>query len=382
MSEGKTTLALNMIIGAGEANEMNRCLESVCIEGLFDEIVIVLTSTDLEIRKVAEKFTKKIYDFKWIDDFAAARNEALKHTKCEHVMWLDADDVIEELARSRLMRMKEYISNDNHDIYLIPYNLVYDEEGTVLQFIPRDRVFKRRRGIKWYHRVHEQLITKNHIHSVAVFNGISVEHKPVKESTAGIVRNLKILEEEYLKDTESKHYGFFYARDLMITNSMEKALAIFDDLIRERTGTADNLFSCASNIAMYYTYDNENSLKTETIDVGENYARIALSFSEKYAEPYVLLGDIYRYKGMLNECIEFYKMAMAKKLDGYGLQQTEFYEQIPAQRLSEIYEGGGEFTSLEQALYYNKLALSHSKSNEHLLKDKKRILNKIIDKGD
>lgn len=375
-----TTLALNIIVGPNEAFELNRCLESVCVEGLFDEIVIVTTSHDEEVKKVAEKFTSKVFYLKWCDDFAAARNEALKHTTTKHMMWLDADDVIEEPSRSRLLRMKEFISKDNHDTFLVSYNLVYNEVGEVTQFMPKDRVFKLYKNLQWKYRIHEQVEIKNKDRNVAAFNGISVEHRPTKDGEVGVLRNLKILEEEYNKDISNKHYAFFYARDLMITDQMDKALMIFDSLVRKRTGTQDNLFACSLNIATHYTY-KEEGLKEETLDMGETYSRIALSFSERYAEPYVILGDIYHYKGMVNEAIDFYKTAMSKHLDGFGLQQTEFYEKLPADRLSRIYEEDDSFTALEQALFYNKLALQHAQKDEVLLANRKRILQKINEGG-
>ena len=38
----------------------------------------------------------------WIDDFAAARNEALSHATGDYAFWLDADDVVEPGEREKL----------------------------------------------------------------------------------------------------------------------------------------------------------------------------------------------------------------------------------------------------------------------------------------
>ena len=48
------------------------------------------------------KFGAKVFDFVWIDDFAAARNEALAHATGDYAFWLDADDVVEPGEREKL----------------------------------------------------------------------------------------------------------------------------------------------------------------------------------------------------------------------------------------------------------------------------------------
>ena len=80
-----------------EENNLPHCLESV--QGLFDEIVVVDTgSTDRTI-EIARSFGAKVFDFVWVDDFAAARNAALAHATGDYAFWLDADDVVDPPER-------------------------------------------------------------------------------------------------------------------------------------------------------------------------------------------------------------------------------------------------------------------------------------------
>jgi glycosyltransferase involved in cell wall biosynthesis len=96
------TVSLTMIVRDEEEN-LSNCLESV--RGVFDEIVIVDTgSTDRTI-EIARSFGAKVFEFAWIDDFAAARNEALTHATGDYAFWLDADDVVEPLEREKLVAL-------------------------------------------------------------------------------------------------------------------------------------------------------------------------------------------------------------------------------------------------------------------------------------
>ncbi len=85
------TLSICMIV-RDEEDTLARCLN--CVKTLADEIIVVDTGSVDKTLEIARKFTKKIYRFKWNDDFSAARNYAFSKASCDFVMWLDADDVI------------------------------------------------------------------------------------------------------------------------------------------------------------------------------------------------------------------------------------------------------------------------------------------------
>lgn len=87
------TLSLCMIV-KNEENFLERCLNSV--KGLVDEIIIVDTGSTDKTKEIARRFTDKVFDFEWCDDFSAARNESLKHATGDWILVLDADEVIAE----------------------------------------------------------------------------------------------------------------------------------------------------------------------------------------------------------------------------------------------------------------------------------------------
>jgi tetratricopeptide (TPR) repeat protein len=56
---------------------------------------------------VAREFGARVFDFVWVDDFAAARNAALARATGDYAFWLDADDVIEPGERGKLVALLE-----------------------------------------------------------------------------------------------------------------------------------------------------------------------------------------------------------------------------------------------------------------------------------
>ena len=67
------TISLCMIV-KNEEQVLSRCLDSLA--GLMDEIIIVDTGSCDRTREIAARYTDKIYDYIWKDDFADARNFA------------------------------------------------------------------------------------------------------------------------------------------------------------------------------------------------------------------------------------------------------------------------------------------------------------------
>ncbi|PES02484.1 glycosyl transferase, partial [Bacillus anthracis] len=85
------TISLCMIVKNEEAT-LKRCLTA--ISDVVDEIIIIDTGSTDQTKKIASKFTDKVIDFVWIDDFSTARNFAFSQATKEYILWLDADDLV------------------------------------------------------------------------------------------------------------------------------------------------------------------------------------------------------------------------------------------------------------------------------------------------
>src|SRR6185369_15137649 len=73
-----------------ETARLAACLESV--SGTVDEIVIVDTGSTDDTVELARARGARVVSWAWRDDFAAARNESLRHARGDWVLVLDADE--------------------------------------------------------------------------------------------------------------------------------------------------------------------------------------------------------------------------------------------------------------------------------------------------
>lgn len=225
------TISLSMIV-RNEADVLERCLSSV--SDLVDEIILVDTGSTDTTKEIAAKFTEKIYDFPWIDDFAAARNEAFSHASCDYCMWLDADDVLLEADRVKFAALKKELNPGVH-VVMMRYNTGFDEVGNVTFSFYRERIVKNHVGMRWKGAVHEVIETWGN----TVYSECAVTHWKLHPSDPD--RNLRIFEKLL---TEGKPLAprqqFYYGRELYYHQRYREALDVFEKFLEEPQGWLEN----------------------------------------------------------------------------------------------------------------------------------------------
>ncbi len=134
-----------------------------------DQIVIVDTGSRDGTREYLDYLSRKpkveIYDFKWADDFSAARNYVLQFCKEKWILQLDADEFITEA--DYLLIKRDVLAHGAADSFTLQINNYLQEPF----FNPRPhilygravRIFKNRKDIKYTGIIHEKLNVKKTI---------------------------------------------------------------------------------------------------------------------------------------------------------------------------------------------------------------------------
>jgi glycosyltransferase involved in cell wall biosynthesis len=91
------------MIVKNEENNIQRALMSV--KPLVDEMIVVDTGSTDRTKELASAIGAKVYDFKWTDSFADARNFALSKATSALVLILDADEVISPSDHEALKKL-------------------------------------------------------------------------------------------------------------------------------------------------------------------------------------------------------------------------------------------------------------------------------------
>lgn len=358
--EKSIKLSLNIIVAAGEGEELSKCLES-CKGKLFDEICITIAASEMDesVKKVAERYTDNITFFKWIKDFSAARNFNFSQSHCSHILWLDADDGITPDNYKKLINLKPTL--ENYDVVLIQYNYAHDERGNTRISLPRERIVRNCDYIKWHDRIHEYLDMKPEF-NMRKEDQIFIEHWRTK--SFDINRNLDILKEEYNNGVCTPRIKFYYGKELADSGKWEEAIPVLEDCINSGEGFKDNLAIASIKLSRYY-YSKRNDEAAKAI------ALKGISYSSGYAENYVMLGDVYWDQREAETAIRYYKEAMTKVLGSTGMSQiADYYRFIPCWRLAQVYF---ELRDYEKSLKYCDAALE-LKPNKGELKELRQAI--------
>jgi GT2 family glycosyltransferase/tetratricopeptide (TPR) repeat protein len=147
-------VSLCMIV-KDEETHLPECLDSV--RDLVQEIVVVDTGSTDDTRAVAGRYGARVVDFPWVDSFAAARNESLRHARCPWVFWMDADDRLDADNHCKLRDLFGRLP-DGNVAYVMKCLCLADPNHEGATVVDHVRLFRNHPEIRWTYRVHEQIL--------------------------------------------------------------------------------------------------------------------------------------------------------------------------------------------------------------------------------
>lgn len=347
-------ISLCMIV-KNEEQVLDRCLNSV--KDIADEIIIVDTGSTDKTKDIAKKYTNKVYDFKWINDFSKARNYSFSKASMDYTLWLDADDVILENDKKKFLNLKNTLDS-NIDIVMMKYNVGFDENGNVNFAYYRERLLKTSKNFTWKSPIHEVIEPSGNI----IYSDICITHKKEKESYSR--RNLEIFEDMLSKniplDCRQKYY---YARELMYNQEYQKAIDNFKKFLNEKDAWIENKISACLDLAnCYFQLDREDMYLSSLFK--------SFEFDTPRAEICTTIGIFFLSKSKYNQAIYWFKQSIniTPNLKSGGFIQLDYYNFIPYINLCVCYDKLGD---LKKANEYNELAGKFKPNSKEFLNNKK-----------
>lgn len=331
------TISLCMIV-KDEEQTISRCLDSV--KDIVDEIIIIDTGSTDKTKEFVKIYNAKIYNFKWIDDFSAARNFAFSKATKNYIFWLDADDIIEPKDKKMFLDLKSTL-NSKIDAVSMKYHLTFDTEDNPTFSLKRYRLIKRNKNFQWHGFVHEYL----EVYGNLIDSDISITHKKEKVYTD---RNLKLYQKHLANGkTFSPRDTYYYANECKDHQLYTIAIEWYTKFLNEKKGwIEDNIQACLKRAECYLKLNNQEK------------AIYSCSQSFLYDAPRgeicCQLGYIFFEKKEYEKAIYWYQIASNSPIPTHApfLQET-CYTWLPHLQLCVCYF---YIQDNEKAIYHNEQA--------------------------
>lgn len=346
------SISLCMIV-RNEEDSLGRCLASV--KEAVDEIVIVDTGSTDRTKEIAASFGAVIYDFEWIDDFAAARNYAFEQATQTFILWLDADDVLEAEDLRRLLALKS--KELPYDSITMNYHLTFDSAGNPVYSLRRNRLVRRASGFRWHGPVHEYLGVSGRIHH----SDIAVTHRKERQHTD---RNLRI----YLKRLEageefSPRDQYYFANELRDHARFEEAAEWYEKFLESGRGwVEDEIGACMKQADCF------GRLRQS----GRQIASLlrTLSYDVPRAEFCCRLGAVFLEQKRYQQAVYWFTQAtlLEKPANLMGATDNAAWTWLPHLQLTVCYDRMGDRS---KAIEHHKKARSYNPNHPSIVYNEK-----------
>jgi len=337
----KPTISLCMIT-KNEEKYLKQCIKSV--KDIVDEIIVVDTGSTDKTKEIAKKYNAKIFNFKWIDDFSAARDESIKHAAKEWILVMDADEVLDDEG---IKTIKELVNDKENDAFLfIQKN--YTNETSIAGFVNDEhkhngktyagwygsfiaRLFRNKKDYRFEGTVHElvELSIESKNGKIAATN-IALHHYGNTEP--GIVRKKRqfYLELCKKKAKQNPNYSSYYELGILYkeNNNIDDAVKSFKKAIELNPQHANALYELGIVYEQQKNYDEAIKNYNESLKIKES------------SEAFQNLGVCYLKKGMLKEAYNKLVKAMLLNPNKYTIYNN----------LGAVLERSGNYKSAAQML--------------------------------
>ena len=301
------TLSLCMIV-KDEEEHLPNALNS--IKDAVDEIIIVDTGSTDNTIEIARSFGAKVYHYEWNNNFASARNEALKYATCDWILSMDADD---EMNADDIRRLKEVLSETDALGFAIPiFSEIYDRQtnmkNTTVNYLVR--IFKNDPQIRFSRRIHEfvdqsiyDIGGKIEILEIPVFHRGYIDVEILNKK---LERNKRLLEVALEENPEDHSLLVYMGKTYMEENELDKAEEYYRRAINI-VETSNKRYASLFFLQTAYIDLGNLLVQKERFEEAIEYFNKAIAIDPNFPDTYYHIGMAYYNKGRFEEAYNMFR---------------------------------------------------------------------------
>ncbi len=170
-------------------------------KGIVSEQIVVDTGSTDRTVEIARQMGAEVYEFQWIEDFAAAKNYAISKARCEWIAFLDADEYFTPKDAGKLSALIKSLEGEAFEGIMTGW-IHLDDHGKIMAVQSQIRLFRNLPGLGYRRRIHEYLRTGDNRSPrlLDAVKDLSIYHtgygKAETGKKAGMGRNFRLIQAE------------------------------------------------------------------------------------------------------------------------------------------------------------------------------------------
>lgn len=220
------------IIAKNEEKYIEECLKRLKPYGM--EIIVTDTGSTDRTKEIAEKYADRVYDFEWIDDFAAARNFCASKASYPWIWALDCDEYVSSI-NMKLLRICMQKAPRHCGVMRLK-NLSYTDDGDTTYGSDDVIRFYNKHYYKYYYPIHEQICSVDESKIMDTVNGFIMPCEVIHHGYALNAEEMKIKQERNLnllfkviESGKADAYTYFQTgQSYLIMDKYDEAINYFE----------------------------------------------------------------------------------------------------------------------------------------------------------
>lgn len=224
------SISLCMIV-KNEARQLAQMLQSV--QHAVDEIIVIDTGSTDKTVAIAKQFGATVVFEAWENDFAKARNAGLQHASGQWILFMDADEMLDQ---EDIQKLRTCADDEKYEGFFLQVHNYVHREGPSATVNPIVRMFKNCPQYRFEGAIHEQIAATIMRHRGDARFGMSdvkihhygyIEEIMVEKDKRQ--RNMTLLQAELRRDRKNPFYIYNIAVEYLRMGNVQKAYESFHE---------------------------------------------------------------------------------------------------------------------------------------------------------
>lgn len=347
------------IIAKNEEKHIEKCLQQLMPYDM--EIIVTDTGSTDNTKEIAQKYTDKVFDFAWVNDFSAARNFCAEKATNDWILAIDCDEYMEKLDMEALLSNMQKCPHKAGKIRI--RNIAHRNNGEIT-YIDEDIIrFYHRGFFEFVYPVHENVVPKKDKEKQweyfqapieVIHHGYNIGAEEMKEKQ---MRNLTLLYHALeTNDSRNAYTCFQIGQSEQVLGNIDKAIEYYHKCLELNDDMQlSYMNTCVVQLATAYAQKDEPQ---KALAVMESYKDKLKNARFVYTYALALLGT----EDFLKALVQFVLASTMPDRDSLGEDLMYCYQYI-----IKLYTMFGE----------EKMADDFRQRYEACRKERERLLNNL-----